>query len=234
MTDLDRVPDTSQAPALPARRLGAARWRNPQLIVGVLLVLACVAVTTRIVSSADDTVPVLVAVRDIKPGQELTADMLETRDVQLGDTGGSYLAADIGSGYVVTRAVSAGELMPQSALTPADELGDRQAIRYVSIAMPSAELPAGLTSGASVDVWITPANGGAEASRLASAIRVSSAEGGSGGALGVAGSSSTITLAMRAAGKEDAPSLAQLVSKLVAAGRDGRVYLSRLPSDVGE
>lgn len=204
----------------PARRLARARWRDPQLAIGIALVVICAVVGARIISSADDTVPVLAAASTIGPGQELKPGLVETRDVQIEDVG-LYLTGDVGTGYVVTREVRRGELVPRSAVGKAVDLANGQVIRYVPIALPTAELPDGLVPGSAVDVW-TLSDGGAN--RLLARAQVSAVAGGSSGALGVEGSSATVTLAVSAG----TASHKKLVSRLVAAARDNRVYLARL------
>lgn len=222
------APGTERATSAPARRLRRARWANPQLIGGVMLVLGCVAIGARVVTSADDTVPVMVAAENIGAGQELTADLVTMRDVRLDGGLDRYITGAVGAGYVVAREVVAGELVPRSAVQPAAEVVPD--VRYVAFAVPSAELPAGLTAGSVVDVWISPSGGG-DAKRLASKVRVSAVAGRSTGALGVDGAAATVTLAMRAPERGDDPSLDSIVGTLVSAGRDGRVHLSRLPAE---
>jgi hypothetical protein len=209
-----------------ARRIRQARWINPQLILGVLLILTCVAVGARVIASANDAVPVMVAANDIGAGQELTSELAQMRDVQLGAELDHYLTGEVGDGYVVTRDIGGGELIPRAAVVPADELAAD--IRYVALALPSAELPAGLASGSVVDIWVSKNTGG-NAKRLASGVRVAELSGGSSGALGVDGAALTITLAMTESQGTDGQSLDELVGKLVGAGRDGRVYVSRSP-----
>lgn len=227
--DRSATPKPHNGAAPHARRFQRARWVNPQLILGALLVLTCVAVTARVVAAADDTVPVMVAARDIGAGQELTGDLVRMHDVQLGDDVAGYLTGEIGDGYVVARDVSGGELLPRSAVVAVNEMPS--AVRYVAVALPSAELPAGLAAGSVVDAWVTPRDGG-KAKRLVSGVRVTDLAGGSSGALGVDGAAVTATLAIRQPENSDS-SLNDLVGKLVGAGRDGRVYLSRLPVEGG-
>lgn len=228
-TALSEGPAPNVAPQ--ALRLKRARWANPRLIAGALVMLAAAALGGQLASSADDTVPVLVATDNIGAGQELTAELVETRRLQLGGATQHYLA-DVGTGHVVTRDVAAGELVPSSAVRPADALARANDVRYVSVALPRAELPTGLRVGSAVDVWVVSANGADNAHRLAADVKVGSVSGSSGGALGVEGSSSTVTLAVGATARKG-PSLTEQVSKLVAAARDGRVYLARVPGSDG-
>lgn len=224
--DMARPHDVVAQPE-QAKRQPRARWRDPRLAIGVALVVMSAVIGARVVGAADDTVPVLVAATSIGRGQELTAGMVEIRDVRIDDVS-LYLTGQVGSGYVVTREVRRGELIPSSAISKATDLRTNQVVRYVPVALPTAELPDGLVPGSAVDVWTT-AEGAARAQRLAANVQVSAVAGGSSGALGVEGSSATVTLAVVAGPKQHA----QLVSRLVAAARDGRVYLSRLAAGSG-
>ncbi|NED97314.1 hypothetical protein G1H11_18610 [Phytoactinopolyspora alkaliphila] len=207
-----------------ATRLRRARWRNPQLLAGVLLVLVSTVAGVRIVAGADDTVPVLVAVRDLSPGLPLTGELVEVRQVALRDAHEMYVPGPVRGDYVLRREVSAGELLPVSAVATADELaGGAGSLRLLALAVPSGEAPAGLGTGDVVDVWLTP-EGEGEAELAASSLTLASA--GADGTFGVSGGQTAVTVAVEATGEEP---LEELVGRLVAASRDGRIYLSRLP-----
>lgn len=142
-------PPTSPA-ALRLRRPG---WRDPRLLLGVVLVAGSVALGSSLVSAAGRTVPVYAADEALVPGDAVDAGALRVRDVRLGDAGDAYLPADVPlpDGLVVTRTVGAGELVPRAAVAPGADLG----LRPVAIE-PNGALPGGLVAGASVDVWFVP------------------------------------------------------------------------------
>ncbi|HEY9413003.1 MAG TPA: hypothetical protein VIP77_25740 [Jiangellaceae bacterium] len=218
----------------PSRRLRRARWRSPQLIIGVLVVAVSVVVGARVVAAADDTVPVLVAASDIGPGQPLTTDMVESRDVLIDGGYDLYFTGDIGEGLVVIQPLRAGELVPRSAVVPAGQLSTGpDAMRNVTIPVPAAEVPAGLSAGDAVDVWLTPIEGAEphRARQLATALPVTSVS--DTGALGVDGSVRSVTIALTAppvdADEDPAAALVSLTGQVLTAGRDGRLYLTRVP-----
>ena len=215
-----------------ASRLRRPRWLDPRLITGVLLVLGSVVVGTRVIAAADHTVPVLVAATDMAPGQALSPDLVETRNVVLDGNLDRYVTGSIGGGYVLVRAVSEGELLPRSAVAAAT--GDE--IRHVTIALPAAEVPVGLTGGAVVDVWRVPAMDATDrtAQRLLSRVGVTDADVDTGG-LTSAGSQTRVTLALVAAADQHRSSteLDEAVGALVAAARDGLVYLT-VVTDAGQ
>lgn len=142
-------PPTSPA-ALRLRRPG---WRDPRLLLGIVLVAGSVALGSTLVSAAGRTVPVYAAAEALVPGDVLDVDALRVRDVRLGDADDAYLPADVPlpEGLVVTRTVGAGELVPRSAVAPEADLG----LRPVAIE-PNGALPGGLDAGASVDLWFVP------------------------------------------------------------------------------
>jgi hypothetical protein len=217
---------TADLPSPQATRLGTPRWLDLRLVIGVLLVLGSVVVGARVVAAADDTVPVLVAAQDLTVDRPLSASLVQTRQVLLEDGIDRYLSGDVPEGYVVVRRVEAGELIPRSAVAPAGDVAEE--LRYVTVPLPAAELPAGLRSGRVVDVWVAPdrEEAGAVAALLLPAVTVTDVGGDSGG-LGVSGTERPVTLAVTRGGETD--SVEDAVARLVAAARDALVYLAAVP-----
>jgi hypothetical protein len=211
------LPDDLSSPT--ATRLVPRRWLSARMVVGVLLVLLSVVVGVRVVSAADETVPVLVAAVDLAPGQPLTADLVEVRQVRLEHGLDAYLTGDVGSGYVVARPVGSGELLPRAAISPAADAVDT---RYVTLALDASELPHGLTAGDVVDVWLTPPDDDPAATLLLSSVSVTAASAG-GGALTGTSRHAQVTLAITGDDVKD------VTAQLVAAARAARVYLAALP-----
>ncbi|MFD1212681.1 hypothetical protein ACFQ36_11595 [Arthrobacter sp. GCM10027362] len=138
-------------PSVPALRLQQPSWKDPRLLIGILLVLASLAGVTALVSSADKTVPMLAAKEQIAVGTPLAAEDFVVVDARLGDLEGAYLrAADpMPANAVATSLLRPGELVPRSALGRADEL-DRK-----PVGLPvDSPLPDGAGPGARVDVWV--------------------------------------------------------------------------------
>ena len=144
----------AQAPrALPtdqAVRLRRPSWRDTRLLVGLVLVLAAVALGSRIVALADDTVPVYAARSALPPGTPLTSDDVVVARARITGTGGRYLDArqPLPADHVLLRQVGPGELVPVSAVGPASAL----VTRPVTVPL-EGPLPAGLKTGALADVW---------------------------------------------------------------------------------
>jgi hypothetical protein len=130
-------------------------WFDPRFAIGIALVVASVLGVLAIVSAADSGVRVYVARSALSPGDRVTSDDLDARSVRLGSTGSRYVIEGglPGGGLVVTRAISAGELVPQSAV--GDLIGTRLAPIVVSV---SGQLPKSVTAGAVIDLWSARVN----------------------------------------------------------------------------
>jgi hypothetical protein len=137
-------------PAEQAARLRRPSWRDTRLLVGLVLVLASVAIGARVVALADDTVPVYAARATLPPGTSLSAENLVVARARITGTDGRYLEArdPLPAGRVLLRQVGPGELVPRSAIGSAAALTTRP----VTVPIEGAP-PAGLVTGALVDVW---------------------------------------------------------------------------------
>jgi hypothetical protein len=137
-------------PTAPAARLRRPSWRDPRLLIGLFLVLASVAIGARVVAAADHTVPVYAARTTLATGTPLRAGVLEVVRMRVTGSRAQYLdaRAAVPPGQVVLRTIGAGEVLPRSAIAPADQMDERP----VSIPMDTAP-PTGLSTGGLVDVW---------------------------------------------------------------------------------
>jgi len=143
----------AQLPEPTAKRLQRPSWRDPRLLVGLVLVLLGTAVGARVVASADDTVPMYAASTTIRPGDHLTNDNLRRVDVQLGDQASRYLSAR----SVVPDDSYALRDIPEGELVPASAVGSRGtvAVQPVTVEV-DANSARGLPANAVVDVWVSP------------------------------------------------------------------------------
>lgn len=143
----------SQSVPAPAPRLRAPSWRDPRLVVGVLLVLASVVAGGRLAAAGDASVRVWAARATLASGDEVTAPELVAVRVGLRESAPRYLSADapLPRGLVALRTVGAGELVP------ATSVGDASALDRTPLGLPyEGEVPQGMVKGALVDVWVTP------------------------------------------------------------------------------
>lgn len=145
--------ETAPPKAQRSRRPG---WRNPRLLLGLLLVAASVVVGARLMAAADDTVGVWAVARDLPAGATLEADDVQRRQVRFPDaaTADSYLAAtdDLPSAATLNRPVAAGELLPRTAI--AAQAGHDLVEVPISVAVD--DLPSTVRQGSVVDVWVAP------------------------------------------------------------------------------
>ena len=147
----------SDVPASPrARRLTPPGWLDGRLVLGVLLVLVSVVVGARVLAGADRSELVWAAASDLAAGSQLTEGDLVPVRVRLFDTGPSYLSADGPPpvGYLVSRGVGAGELVPEQSLTPPGADVD---VRLVTVPVEAGHYPPALAEDQRVDLWVTPA-----------------------------------------------------------------------------
>ncbi|PNI10123.1 hypothetical protein CXX84_01185 [Arthrobacter sp. AFG7.2] len=141
------VPDSSAA----AARLKRPSWKDPRLLVGILLVLVSVAGVVLLVSSADRTTEVFAARDGIAVGEKLSQDNVVRAKVRLGATENQYITAESGlpEDAVAVQRIGKDQLVPRASLGSADEL-DRKPVA-LSI---EETLPEQATEGARVDVWV--------------------------------------------------------------------------------
>lgn len=153
MSATTRTPsDTSPA----AVRHGRAAWRDPRLVVGVLLVAGSVLLGARLLAHADDSVTVWALRHDVGAGSRIGPDDVVPRHVRFFDAADAdrYVAGStaLRSESVVTRDLGAGELLPRAALgTDAT----RPALE-VPFSVVGDGLPVSVHPGSVVDVWVTP------------------------------------------------------------------------------
>lgn len=205
-----------------APRLGGARRLDGRLVAGLLLVLLSIVLGTRVVAAADHSQLVWAAAHDLAPGSTVQASDLTAVRSRLFDAGRLYLSAGDGKapeGYVVRRAVLAGELVPLAALGR-----DTADTRLVTVPVKQFHLPLDLAGDERVDVWVTIKPRSSEAATppalvLANAVVVSVQRGG--GRLGGSGADSGVVLRVPTAE----------VTALVAALQRGDIDLVRVPRD---
>lgn len=141
------VPDSSATVA----RLKRPSWKDPRLLVGVLLVLVSVAGVVVLVGNADRTTEVFAARDGIAVGEKLTRDNVVRAKVRLGETEEQYITAESGlpEGVVAVQRIGKDQLVPRASLGSVDQL-DRKPVALTI----EETLPAQAVAGARVDVWV--------------------------------------------------------------------------------
>lgn len=157
----------------PALRLRRPGWRDARVLAGVALMALAVLVGSWAVASADDTVPVVTARHDLRPGAVVRAADLEVRRVRFADAAARahYLrsTAEVPAGAVAARAVGAGELVPRGALARVEDRGPQL---EVPLSVGVDDVPVTVTTGSVVDVWVLPESGPGRARRVLTGVTV--------------------------------------------------------------
>jgi len=124
-----------------------------QLLLSAAVVAGSVVGAWFVIESSKITEVYLVTRSDLASGTALTEQNLETADLALFARGGQYLQADeLPLGSYLTRTISAGEIIPKSAVTT-QALDDFSNI----VLTPSVEISSAITPGSKVSVWASPA-----------------------------------------------------------------------------
>ncbi|MCU1435252.1 MAG: hypothetical protein JWR71_1977 [Pseudarthrobacter sp.] len=134
-------------------RLKPPSWKDPRLLVGVLLVLASVVGVISLVGSADQTTEVYAARDSIAVGEKLTKDSVVRAKVRLGETEEHYVTVEAGlpEDMVAVQRIGKNQLLPKESLATVDAL-DRKPVA-LTIDEP---LPPQAVAGTRVDVWVAP------------------------------------------------------------------------------
>lgn len=155
-------------PLAPRRR----RFRfDPRIAIGLALVALSTLGVTAVVAGLNRTVPVYRAAAQLAAGARITADDLIATPVRLGQEQSLYLSGHLpAAGYVVTRTIAAGEMVPLSALGTAESVD----VAAVVVDL-STRLTGSITPGAVVDLWAAPKKPGVAAEFGAPVVVISDA-----------------------------------------------------------
>ncbi|MCC3267175.1 hypothetical protein [Arthrobacter gengyunqii] len=156
-----------------APRLKKPSWKDPRLLLGILLVLASTAGVVALVGSADQTTDVFAVDEAIPLGTLVAAEDFAVVQVRLGDVSETYLPASEGipENAVASSLLRKGELLSRADLGKADEL-DRKPVGL----RVDDPLPAETEAGSRVDVWMSmpdERNGFKEPKQILTAAEIS-------------------------------------------------------------
>ena len=137
-------------PSPVPRRVATPSWLDLRLVLGVVLVLASVLAGAAVFSAADHRDAMVTATRDLAAGTILTSDDVDTAQVQLPAHGAGVYLSSTGAavGKRLTRAVSAGELLPAAAVARVP------ARTTVTIPFAAGNAPE-LRPGQRIEVWVS-------------------------------------------------------------------------------
>ncbi len=155
----DAVPTPGAVP--PAIRARKPTWREPRILIGIALICACVLIGARLMSSMDDTVGVFVVRSDLARGAAVGPEQLRVTQIRFADaqTADLYISAQdsIPGSATLNRDLKAGELLPRRAIQTNAQVD----LTEVPISVETADLPATVRQGSTVDVWVTTRAAGA-------------------------------------------------------------------------
>ncbi|MBT0774123.1 SAF domain-containing protein [Kineosporia sp. J2-2] len=140
----------SELAPVAAARLRRPGWRDPRLIVGLVLLFGSIAAGARLMAEAGQTRAVYAARTALPPGTALTAEVLKVVRVRVEGADAGYLdaASPLPAGAVLLRTVGEGELIPVAAIGSAASLS----VRPVTIPLDGPP-PGGLVAGGRADIW---------------------------------------------------------------------------------
>lgn len=128
----------------------------------MVIVAASVIAGARVLGSADDSVTVWAATRDLAPGDTLRAQDLTSRPVRFSDAADleRYLRTSepLPEDLRVVRGLGAGELVPAGALGS----GDAADTVIVSLAFPPELIPTNIGTGSVIELLVIPEDGASE------------------------------------------------------------------------
>lgn len=141
-------------PGPAAQRLRAPSWRDPRLLVGVLIVALSVSGVIALVTTQNRTTPVYAADRLLAVGDRLSVEDLRVVQVQIDELSEAYLPASgaLPEDAELIAMVDEGELIPRRAVAEDDPQG-RQAMTITV----EHTLARGVEPGRLVDVWAADA-----------------------------------------------------------------------------
>ena len=136
----------------PGVRAATRRWRDPRLVIGMVLIAASMLGMTWVMTASDDTVEVWAVTDDVLAGSPVDPSSLTRVRVAVPDPA-LYASTDspIPPGAVAARDFGAGELLTVLGMkTP----GSTEALRVVTLPVLRHQMPADLSVGDRVDVYL--------------------------------------------------------------------------------
>ncbi|GAA4474261.1 flagellar protein FlgA [Enteractinococcus fodinae] len=137
-----------------ARRIRPPGWRDPRLLIGLLLVALSVTGVVALVQSIDERQGYWAASTDIVPGAQVTAEDFHIVQASISESAEHYWEADteLPPEFLVSSTILQGELLTQRQVAQSDPDGRQQVGVRVS-----EDMPASVTIGSRVDVWVAAA-----------------------------------------------------------------------------
>src|SRR5699024_4888441 len=134
-----------------ASRLRAPGWRDPRLIVGVILVLLSVTGVVALVHSMDARQGYWAASVDVQPGPLVRASDFHIDEANISESAVRYWSAEdnLPPEFLLSSTIRQGELLPTKGVAESDPDGRQQVGVRVS-----EDMPAAVNLGSRADVWV--------------------------------------------------------------------------------
>lgn len=148
------------------------RRRRNRIAAGVALAAIAIGGNAWVYSTLDSAVPVIQVVRDIPAGEQLTADMFRTVNIDADSTVNLIDVDELGAvvgNYAKVRLVS-GSLVTWEALQTSPLVGEGNAV--VAIQVPEGALPVGLREQVPIELVIPPDRSTADSATIVISARV--------------------------------------------------------------
>ncbi len=146
-------------------------WRDPRLLVGVVLIAAS-GLAGAVVLGGEETVDVWAVRSAATAGEPVTVDALVRHEVRFADQSDAdrYVSAaqPLAGGAVFVRDVGPGELVPRAAISTEPSTP----VLEVPLRVAGEAVPASVRTGSRVDVWVTPSPEGALSEDAGAAVVV--------------------------------------------------------------
>ena len=154
-----------------AKRLEHNPWRDKRVIIGIAVVLTSAVLGGLLSLKASATETYWVAARDLRAGHLVTAGDMRRIEVSVPNEVGDALVAGAStpSDGVWSHDLEQGTLIGASSIRRGPAEGQRLPLRVAA-----GSLPAGLTTGDTVNVWVGPGQNSSEldALRVLTEVRV--------------------------------------------------------------
>src|SRR5699024_11192020 len=138
-----------------APRIRTPGWRDPRLIVGVILVVLSVAGVVALIQAADSRQGYWAASVDVVPGAQANAEDFHIVQASMSESSDQYWLADeeLPPQFLVSSTIRQGELLPKFDVAESDPDGRQQVGVRVS-----QDMPASVDVGSRADVWVALAS----------------------------------------------------------------------------
>lgn len=154
----------------PARRTSISRWRNPRLVLGVILVLGSAVAGGTLLATARDTTDYWLVRADVRAGEAVDRADLSVAEGRLDPAARDAVlaVADGAPRGVWARDVAAGTFATRDAVSRQVERG-----RELPLAVEAGATPPDLAPGERVDVWSGPGDGAPSGGTLTQRVLLS-------------------------------------------------------------